>query len=72
MSFIAGTLAMFIRIQLAWPGPKWPLLEKLMPSAFPGGVMAPEFYLQVITMHGTLMIFFVISLALIGAFGNYP
>jgi cytochrome c oxidase subunit 1 len=37
----------------------------------PGGVMTPEFYLSVITMHGTIMVFFFISYVLVSGFGNY-
>lgn len=71
MALVAGFLAMVIRLQLAWPGTEWPLLGRLFPSGAPGGLIKPEFYLSMITMHGTLMVFFVVSLALIGGFGNY-
>jgi cytochrome c oxidase subunit 1 len=71
VALIAGGLAMIMRIQLAWPQGKWPILEKLLPGGFSGGLLAPEFYISVVTMHGTLMVFFVISYALIGGFGNY-
>jgi cytochrome c oxidase subunit 1 len=71
VALIAGALAMVMRIQLAWPQGKWPILEKLLPVGFAGGVLAPEFYLSIVTMHGTLMVFFVISYALLGGFGNY-
>ena len=71
VALIAGALAMIMRIQLAWPQGKWPILEKLLPAGFSGGVLAPEFYLSLVTMHGTLMVFFVISFALLGGFGNY-
>ena len=33
--------------------------------------MAPEFYLAVVTMHGTIMVFFFISYVLVSGFGNY-
>ncbi len=71
MAVVAGLLAMLIRLQLAWPMAKWPLLAKLFPDGMAGGVMKPEFYLALITMHGTLMVFFVISFALVSGFGNY-
>ncbi len=71
MALIAGGLAMLIRLQLAWPDAKWPLLSKLFPRGMEGGVMNPEFYLSLVTMHGTLMVFFVISLALVSGFGNF-
>ena len=37
----------------------------------PGGVMTPEYYLSLMTMHGTLMVFFVLTNAPFAAFGNY-
>ena len=63
---IGGGLAMLIRTQLAWP------FEEI-PGFFPnsGGVMLPETYISFVTMHGTIMIFFVIIPILSGAFGNY-
>jgi len=71
VAVVSGLLVMLIRMQLAWPDAKWPLLESLLPGGFSGGVMKPEFYLALITMHGTLMVFFVISFALVSGFGNY-
>lgn len=71
VAIVAGTLAMLMRMQLAFPDSKWPLIGKLLPAGFSGGVMKPEFYLAMVTMHGTLMAFFVISFALVSGFGNY-
>ena len=71
VAVIAGLLAMLIRLQLAWPMAKWPVLGTLFPSGMTGGVMKPEFYLALVTMHGTLMVFFVVSFALVSGFGNY-
>ncbi len=71
VAIVAGLLAMLMRLQLAWPAAQWPLLGKLFPGGMESGVMKPEFYLSLVTMHGTLMVFFVISFALIGGFGNY-
>lgn len=71
MALVGGALAMIIRLQLAWPGRAWPWLEHVFPDGMEGGVMKPEFYLSLITMHGTIMIFFFVSLALVSGFGNY-
>jgi len=68
---VAGLLAVMMRIQLAWPDSRWPLLETILPEAVSDGVMKPEFYLAMVTMHGTLMAFFVISFALVSGLGNY-
>lgn len=71
MALLGSALAMVMRIQLAWPGMKLEWLGKLFPNTFPGGLLLPEQYLSIITMHGTIMVFFVISLALVSGFGNY-
>jgi cytochrome c oxidase subunit 1 len=70
MALIAGILAMLIRLQLAWPEKTWPLLTTLLPRGFTEGVMNPEFYAMLFTMHGTIMVFFVMSTAPVSGFGN--
>ncbi|MCM3880541.1 MAG: cbb3-type cytochrome c oxidase subunit I [Vicinamibacterales bacterium] len=71
MALVGGTLAGLIRLQLGWPGLQWPLLGKLMPVGMPSGVMTPEFYMALVTMHGTIMVFFFMSFVLVSGFGNY-
>jgi cytochrome c oxidase subunit 1 len=60
-----------MRLRLAWPAAKWPMLEMIFPTGFQGGQMQPEFYLAMVTMHGTIMVFMVLTTAPQGAFGNY-
>ena len=71
MAVVGALLAALIRLQLGWPDHQWTLLSRLLPNGMPGGVMTPEFYLAVITMHGTIMVFFFISYVLVSGFGNY-
>jgi cytochrome c oxidase subunit 1 len=71
MAVIGGFLALLIRLQLAWPTHQWAWLAALLPSGYPSGIMAPEFYIAVVTMHGTIMVFFFISYVLVSGFGNY-
>ena len=71
MALAGGLLAALIRLQLGWPEHQWDLLSRLLPKGMPGGVMTPEFYLAVVTMHGTIMVFFFISYVLVSGFGNY-
>ena len=71
MLVVGGLLATLVRYQLAWPGRPLPFMGKLAPEGMPGGVMLPEFYNSLFTMHATIMIFFVIMPILIGAFGNF-
>jgi cytochrome c oxidase subunit 1 len=68
---VGMTLSLIIRIQLAFPDNTWPTLAKLLPKGVAGGVIAPEFYLAMVTMHGTIMVFFVLTTAPMGGFGNY-
>ena len=56
MAVVAGYLALVIRFQLANPK------SELVP---------PETYLSLVTMHGTIMVFFVVSLTLVSGFGNF-
>ncbi len=56
-------LSLLMRFHLVWPGAHLPFVR--------GGIMRPEQYLALVTMHGTLMIFFVLTVAPQGAFGNY-
>jgi len=76
---VGGLLAMAMRWQLAFPAnpnagfegrplPGGGLLPETMVA---GGVMLPEFYNALVTMHGTIMVFFAIMPLLIGVWANY-
>src|SRR5437763_2102002 len=64
-------MSVLMRMNLSWPGTEWPILGTLFPTGAPNGVMSPEFYLSLVTMHGTMMVFFVLTTAPQGGFGNY-
>ncbi|HKZ80086.1 MAG TPA: cbb3-type cytochrome c oxidase subunit I [Pyrinomonadaceae bacterium] len=68
---VGMAMSLLMRLNLSWPGTSWPVLETLFPGGAPGGVMNPEFYLSLVTMHGTMMVFFVLTTAPQGGFGNY-
>src|SRR5207247_9783213 len=70
MMVVGALMSLAIRWQLAWPWTEMPLVGRAL---FPhtGRVISPEFYTVLFTMHGTIMIFFVIIPLLTGAFGNY-
>ena len=70
-ALIAGLLAMLIRLQLAWPAADWTWLQGIVPGGYESGVLKPEFYAMLFTMHATVMIFLVIIPILAGAFGNF-
>ena len=56
-------LSLLMRFHLVWPAAHLPFVS--------GGIMTPEQYLALVTMHGTLMVFFVLTTAPQGAFGNF-
>src|SRR6202048_2945448 len=64
-------LSWLMRIHLGWTNVAIPGLRLLSRTGAPGGVMTPEFYLQLMTMHGTIMVFFVLTTAPFAAFGNF-
>jgi len=67
---IGGIMALMIRWTLAFPGQAFPIIGNFL---FPetGGVVPPDTYAMLFTMHGTIMIFYAITPILIGAFGNF-
>jgi len=64
-------LSWVMRYHLAWPDKAVPLLGLIAPRFAAGGIITPEFYLQVMTMHGTIMVFFVLTTAPFAGFGNF-
>lgn len=69
---IAGTLlSLLMRVKLTWPETSLPFLGLIFGDFAPSGVISPELYLAFLTLHGTLMIFFVLTLAPQHGFGNY-
>src|SRR3989454_3343568 len=59
--FVGMFLSLLMRIHMIWPGVSLPLV----------GEIKPETYLSLLTMHGTIMVFFVLTTAPQGGFGNY-
>ena len=74
---VSGLLAMLVRWQLGFPGQPVPVLGHLLtliPNqtlVTPEGAIIPATYNMLVTMHATLMVFFVIMPLLIGVFGNF-
>src|SRR5207247_6345876 len=71
MAVVGGILSMLMRYQLAWPSMLSPTLGKLMPDAFAGGVMNPEFYVSLVTIHSTIKVLFLFTALLSSAFGYF-
>ena len=70
MAVIAMLLSILFRIQLAYPDKSFPLLSTLLGRFAPNGRLDPEFYLSLVTIHGTIMVFFVLTAGLSGTFSN--
>ncbi|ADY53163.1 cytochrome c oxidase subunit I [Pseudopedobacter saltans DSM 12145] len=70
MGLIAMTLSLLFRIQLAYPDSSFPLLEVLLGKFAPDGRLDPNFFLSLVTIHGTIMVFFVLTAGLSGTFSN--
>src|SRR6201984_2183424 len=64
-------LSWLMRLHLGWTNLAIPGLHFLSKNGAPGNVMTPELYLQLMTMHGTIMVFFVLTTAPFAAFGNF-
>src|ERR1035437_132575 len=61
-------LSWLMRLHLGWTNLAIPGLHLLTKNGAPGNVMTPEFYLQLMTMHATIMVFFVLTTAPFAAF----
>ena len=70
MAFFALLLSILFRIQLAWPDKDFPVLEFFLGKWAEGGRIKPDFYLALVTIHGTIMVFFVLTAGLSGTFSN--
>src|SRR2546426_2673917 len=69
--FIGMFLSLLMRYHMVNPDAKVGWFEKLWPTAAAGGVMTPELYLSLMTMHGTIMVFFVLTTVPQSGFGNF-
>src|SRR5690606_6408474 len=70
MAFFALLLSILFRLQLGWPDASFPILEAFLGRWAEGGRIRPEFYLALVTIHGTIMVFFVLTAGLSGTFSN--
>lgn len=70
MAVFAMLLSLLFRIQLAWPDKEFPILEVFLGKWAEGGRIKPEFFLSLVTIHGTMMVFFVLTAGLSGTFSN--
>jgi|TARA_B110000238_G_scaffold59004_1_gene64509 cytochrome c oxidase subunit 1 len=70
MGVIGVFMSMLFRLQIAWPEHSFSLIEAFLGRHQDGGVMTPDIYLALVTIHGTIMVFFVLTAGLSGTFSN--
>jgi len=70
MGIIGVFMSMLFRLQLAFPEQSFSIIEAFLGRSGEGGVMTPDMYLSLVTIHGTIMVFFVLTAGLSGTFSN--
>ncbi len=71
-AFIGGLLSIMFRLQLGFPDMNMSFLKPILGNWISDtGSLDPEFYLAMVTMHGTIMVFFVLTAGLSGTFSNF-
>ncbi|MBS1951311.1 MAG: cbb3-type cytochrome c oxidase subunit I [Bacteroidetes bacterium] len=71
-ALIGGTFSVLFRLQLGFPDANLSWLKPLLGGWITAeGKIDPEFYLALVTMHGTIMVFFVLTAGLSGTFSNF-
>ncbi|WP_299202260.1 cytochrome c oxidase subunit I [Brumimicrobium sp.] len=71
MGLVGMMLSVFFRIQLAWPGESSDFLNMFLGDRWaPDGILNQDMYLGLVTIHGTIMVFFVLTGGLSGTFSN--
>jgi cytochrome c oxidase subunit 1 len=69
-AIIGGLFSVLFRLQLGYPEMSFPVLEDLFGKWAAGGRISNEFYYALVTMHGTILVFFVLTAGLSGTFAN--
>ncbi|MAY84970.1 MAG: cytochrome c oxidase subunit I [Flavobacteriales bacterium] len=70
MGLVGMLMSTIFRLQLGYPGESFPILEAFMSNWAPDGVLSPDKYLALVTIHGTIMVFFLLTAGLSGTFSN--
>jgi len=70
-AMIGGFFSVIFRLQLGYPDQTFPFLEDIFGHWAQGGKLDQEFYYALVTMHGTILVFFVLTAGLSGTFSNF-
>ena len=72
MAVVGMLMSAIFRVQLANPG-ETSILYNLLPSTWlnDAGGLNPDKYLALVTMHGTILVFWVLTAGLSGTFANF-
>ncbi|MFO0415067.1 MAG: cbb3-type cytochrome c oxidase subunit I, partial [Bacteroidota bacterium] len=70
-ALVGGLFSVIFRLQLGYPDAKFPWLEDLLGEWARGGQLQAEAYYALVTMHGTVLVFFVLTAGLSGTFSNF-
>jgi len=70
MGFIGISMSLLFRMQLAWPEETFTIYDIFLGKWSADGVMDPNIYMALVTIHGTIMVFFVLTAGLSGTFSN--
>jgi cytochrome c oxidase subunit 1 len=70
-ALIGGCFSLLFRLQLGFPDANMEWLKPILGGWIKEGKIDPEFYLALVTMHGTIMVFFVLTAGLSGTFSNF-
>ncbi|MFM1791936.1 MAG: hypothetical protein RLZZ252_290 [Bacteroidota bacterium] len=70
MGILGMTMSMLFRLQLAWPDEQFGILQTLLGKWAVDGKLDPNFYMGLVTIHGTIMVFYVLTAGLSGTFSN--
>jgi len=72
MGVIGMFMSILFRLQLSNPGESFAVLEWFLGDKWaPGGILDPNMYLALVTMHGTILVFWVLTAGLTGTFANF-
>jgi cytochrome c oxidase subunit I len=70
-AILGGLMSVLFRLQIGYPNESFPWLEDVLGDWAKGGRISPEKYYSLVTMHGTVLVFFVLTGGLSGTFANF-